>query len=86
MNICINSKDKKPSFPKVVQGDLIMMENEDLYLVTLNPLSGETERADSLMLVYLLNGNIWNLYTLWGETLSPSNVRLVTDDYCLTRK
>ncbi len=78
MKICNKVKDNVGRFPVVKKGDLVEItlfdKQTELFLV----VSGN-------FLHSLINGNFWSDKSTWGSTLCPENVKVVTDEYCLTR-
>jgi len=81
MKICTEDDPKEKGFPKVKGGDLIEVkgtQDDGLYLVM-----DEDEVSKVQRLVMLADGVVWNPQSLWGSTLRPLNVRLVTDEYCI---
>ena len=74
MNIC---SEKKGDFPEVKAGDLVEIHGRGLYLVC---SERGRERLHSLS-----NGNIWNTNGMWGSTISPLDVKVVTNEYYLQK-
>lgn len=79
MKICDEVETNE--YPSVVAGDLVEVDaspsTKGVYLVCNN--------CGTYFLYCVADGGIWSNHSLWGETLTPKDVKVVTGDYCLKK-